>query len=121
MMYVKGIDNHDLRVENNRIWLGDNNRSWIHEKNSTTTELPYPYYHDYMAGTLQVTVDLSEVECSCATGLYLVDTSMPGCDSNSIDGAEAPQCSRIELMEANKYGFSTALSVCDSSDCPSEA
>lgn len=120
-MYVKGIDNHELWVEENQVVLGENNRSWIHQMNSATSEQPSPYLHDYVAGTLAVTVDLSEVECSCATGLYMVDTSMPGCDSDSIDGAEAPQCSRIELMEANKYGFTTALSVCDASGCPSEA
>lgn len=121
-MLVKGLDHQTLYVDTDSatsVVLGDNNRSWIHTFEAGATE-PTPYIHDYVASTFSVEVDLSNVECTCATGIYLIDTSMPGCDSNPTDGND-PQCSRVELMEANKYGFTTALDYCDSSGCHSDA
>jgi len=121
-MFVKGIDQRTLYVDQDdetSVVLGDNNRSWIHTFESGATE-PTPYIHDYVASTFSVEVDLSKVECTCATGIYLIDTSMPGCDSSPTDGSTDPQCSRIELMEANKYGFTTSINSCDSSGCHSD-
>jgi len=68
MMYVKGIDYHELSVDSDKVMLGDNNRSWIH-RFDPTEPVPQAYFHDYVAGTLSVEVDLSNVECSCATGI----------------------------------------------------
>lgn len=59
------------------------------------------------------------MECACAAGIYLVDTSEPGCNWDAIDGSVEPECSRIELMEANKFGFNTAVHSCESGFCPS--
>lgn len=79
------------------------------------------YKHDYIASSFNVQVDLSQVECACAAGIYLVDTSEPGCNWDAINGSTEPGCSRIELMEANKFGFKTAVYSCEDGLCPSDA
>lgn len=61
------------------------------------------------------------MECACATGIYLVDTSEPGCSWDAVDGSSEPECSRIELMEANKFGFNSAVYSCEGGVCPSAA
>jgi len=49
--------------------------------------------------------------------MYLVNSSDENCGPKAKDSDERPQCSRVEIMEANKSGFSTASYPCEFGVC----
>lgn len=69
--YVKGLNGQFLKAENQCIEIGENNRAFIHDiKWDDSTE--WAFVHDtYVGGSLSFDVDLSEVPCQCATGVFL--------------------------------------------------
>jgi len=77
--------------------------------------------HTYLGGTLEYEVDLSQVDCACASGVYLVDTEGENCDWDPKQRNVSPQCSRIEIMEANKLGFTAASFPCEFGVCSSQS
>lgn len=70
--YVKGLDNRHLTTSDRTIEMGYNNRAFI---------LDYPYddgtywsyWHQYLGGSLDFDVDVSEIPCACAAGVYLAE------------------------------------------------
>lgn len=114
--YVKGLDGQCLETEGSGMKMGENNRSWIHAF-ATTESDSAAYKHYYLGGTLEYEVDLSQVECACASGVYLVDSSTEGCSWDAKEGSMSPQCSRVEVMEANKLGFTAASYPCEFGVC----
>jgi hypothetical protein len=70
---------------------------------------------------MEFDVDLSQVDCACASGVYLVEAHGENCDWKAKNGEIDPQCSRVELMEANKYGFTAASYPCEGETCQSES
>lgn len=118
--YVKGLDGQSLETEASTMEMGENNRSWIHAF-ASDEEVTASYRHAYLGGTLEYDVDLSQVDCACASGVYLVDTSEEGCDWDAKEQTISPQCSRVEVMEANKLGFTAASFPCEFGVCSSRS
>jgi len=50
--------------------------------------------------------------------MYLVEAKQEGCGWDAKESGEAPQCSRVELMEANTNGFKVASYPCENDQCP---
>lgn len=100
--------------------MGQNNRAWVRD-HSDDSSLYWVYMHDYLGGTMEFDVDLSEVDCACASGLYLVEAHGENCYNKAKDGTVDPQCARVELMEANKHGFTAASYPCEGGQCASES
>jgi len=83
------------------------------------------YSVNWIGGSLDYDVNLSQSGCSCNAALYLV--SMPAkdnngnysggndgtfyCDANKVNGQWCPE---FDIMEANKYAWHTTPHTCDS-------
>lgn len=117
-MWVKGLDGQCLETDGACIKMGENNRAWVYDYASDES-IDSAYYHDYLGGSMDFEVDLSQVDCASASGIYLVASRDGDCDWDAKDGDSAPQCSRVEIMEANKLGFTTASYPCDFGVCSS--
>ena len=112
---MKGLDNQCLKTEGATMTLSENNRTWIRDR--ALDDLYWVYHHNFLGGTMEFDVDLSGVECASASGVYLVEADGEQCSFNSKEADATPQCSRIELMEANKFGFNAATYPCLFGQC----
>ena len=69
MFHIKGINQRALCTDGDQIEMGLNNRAWVlKEENSRKS----PVKPDYLGGTLRYVVDVSDVGCNCAAGVFLV-------------------------------------------------
>jgi hypothetical protein len=89
-----------------KIEMGLNNRAFVLDQPYDDSTY-WAYYHKYMGGTLMFDVDVSNVDCECAAGVYLVELNDDHCSWNEKNPGETPQCATIDVMEANKHGFKT--------------
>jgi hypothetical protein len=55
--------------------------------------------------TVRMTVDVSQAECGCVTGVYLTQYGNGDCDASGSFG----RCGEIDLMELNKHALHTTL------------
>lgn len=55
--------------------------------------------------TIRMTVDVSQAECGCVTGVYLTQHGNGDCDASGSFG----RCGEIDLMELNKHAIHTTL------------
>lgn len=96
--------------------MGENNRAFI-------TDYPYDdnvfwaYKHTYLGGCVEFDVDVSEVDCSCAAGIYLAQLDTNECSWDPKEEDVTPQCASIDVMEANMWGFNTQSSSCEFGSC----
>lgn len=114
--WVKGLDNKCLDTEGAEMSLGQNNRTWVRDR-AIDDDLYWVYYHNFLGGTMEFDVDLSAVECASASAVYLVEADDNKCNWNAKEAGEDPQCSRVEIMEANKLGFTAASYPCFFGSC----
>ena len=69
--YIKGLDGQRLTTSGNSITMGENNRGFIFDfANDESTY--WNYYHQYLGGSISFDVNVSDVSCGCAAGVYLV-------------------------------------------------
>jgi len=113
--WVKGLDNQCLKTEGATMDMAQNNRTWIRDR--ALDDLYWVYHHNFLGGTMEFDVDLSEVDCASASGVYLVEGDGDKCSYAPKEGDSTPQCSRIEIMEANKLGFKVASFPCLFEQC----
>ena len=77
--------------------------------------------HDFAAkyllrgGSVEYDVDLSQMDCGCVAGLYLVQDN-EWCDPEAAQNG-APQCASIDVMQANKAGFNVSANPCANGTC----
>ena len=55
---------------------------------------------NYLNSTLKFDVNVSDVGCNCAAGVFLVNLNDDSCNQG-----ESPQCSIVDVMKANDSGF----------------
>ena len=117
---MKGLDGKDLETMDDKIEMGLNNRAFV-------TDQPYDdstywaYWHKYIGGTLMFDVDVSNVDCECAAGVYLVELNDEHCSWNEKSPGETPQCATVDVMEANKHGFRAQSLPCEFGVCDEES
>lgn len=115
-MYVKGLDGRHLKTYERTVEMGLNNRAFVMDgKNDTTTY--WSYWHDYVGGTVEYEVDVSNVGCECAASAFLVQLNDENCSWDAYESGSTPQCSRVELMESNIWGFNVASYPCENGQC----
>jgi len=60
---------------------------------------------------LSFDVNVSDVGCNCAAGVFLVALDGDKCTEGEYDESTGqPECPTIDVMKANKLGFQTAAS-----------
>ena len=116
-MFVKGLDGQMLETEGDAVVMGCNNRAWVTDF-AEDESMYWGYAHDYLGGSITFDIDLSGVACNKAAGMYLVQGDDEYCSWGEKGDDVSPQCSRIELMEANEIGFTTASYPCVDGSCP---
>ena len=68
--YVKGLDGAELTTQGTQITIGENNRAFV-------TDYPYDsnvfwaYHHEYLGSSVDFDVNVADVPCACAAGVYL--------------------------------------------------
>jgi len=117
-MSAMGLPGKELSSSGSTVTMGSNNRAWILDY-PNADDVWWAYWHDYLGGTFEFEVDLAEIGCGQSVGMYLVQADNDACSWNAKGEDVDPQCSRVELMEANTYGFKASSFPCDFDSCPS--
>ncbi len=81
--FVKGLDNSYLTTNDREITMGLNNRAFVLDY-AYDTSVYWSYWHNYLAGSVQYTVDVSQVPCSCVAGIYLVELDDETCPWGAV-------------------------------------
>ena len=87
------------------IEVEENKAVFIKAQNSAETSAMYT--PSLLGGSVQFTTDVSQIDCGCVSGAYLVQTGAE-CGEDPLTGE--PTCPNIEIMQANKFGFNTNVS-----------
>jgi len=56
---------------------------------------------NYLGGTLRYVVNVSDVGCNCAAGVFLVGLDGDKCNMGEYEGDSPPDCPTIDVMKAN--------------------
>ena len=56
---------------------------------------------NYLGGTLEFDVNVSNVDCNCAAGVFLVTLDDNDCNQGEYESSSRPQCPQISVMKAN--------------------
>jgi hypothetical protein len=99
---------------NRQVNIPNNNNIFIKSSpydGTTYAEKPY-----IRGGAIQYTVDLSSMGCGCVAGVYAVAMNDYGCGEDSLS-TDNPMCPSIDIMQANPYGFNTAVNPCSNGTC----
>lgn len=112
----------DKKLESNgsAVTIGASNRAWILDYPNDES-IYWSYWHDYHGGTFEFDVNLADIGCTQAAGMYLVQADDEQCSWKAKEDGTEPQCSRVELMEANIYGFKVAGFPCEFDSCTAGA
>jgi len=62
---------------------------------------------NYLGGTLKYDVNVSDVGCNCAAGVFLVALDDDKCTMGEYASPSRPDCPTIDIMKANNAGFKT--------------
>lgn len=76
-------------------------------KKSNSADTSAMYTPSLLGGSVSYGMNVSDIDCGCVSGLYLVQT---GGDCNEDARTGSPSCPVIEVMEANKSGFNVSAS-----------
>ena len=118
--YVRGLDGRDLTTQDRAITMGSNNRAFI-------LDFPYDdtcywaYEHFFLGGSMSYDVDVSQVSCDRAAGLFLVQMDDEDCSWFPQPSDYVPQCASLDVMTANKHGFAIEAHPCEFGQCDNES
>jgi hypothetical protein len=114
--WAYGLEGKELVGHQDSLTVGAENRAFLLDVEDTSS-IHYAYYHDFLGGSMEYSVDLRDVECACAAGVYLVGTDYQECGWDSQEPGATPACPRVEVMEANKDAFKVATHPCLFGQC----
>jgi len=101
--------------------MGPENRVWLLD-NPWDDQVLWSYKDEYLGGSLSYEVDVSNVPCNCAFGMFLAFVTDEGeCSWGERTDSLEPQCDTISLMEANNAGFLSSSRECSSGSCTDES
>jgi len=69
--------------------MGDQNRGFIHDFKFDDSTI-WAFYGKYLGGSVSFDVDVSEVECACVAGVYLVALNDEKCHWNYVEEGSIP-------------------------------
>jgi hypothetical protein len=95
--------------------MGLDNRAFVLTEADYSTNKAFK--PKYLGGTLKFDVDVSDLGCNCAAGVFLVALDEDKCNWGSYEGTSQPQCPTVDVMVANTKGFATAGHPCESGSC----
>lgn len=101
-----------------RVHVPNNNSILIKDMEWDGQEFAFKPY--LKGGALEYTVDLSTVECGCVAGVYAVKLDNEGCGEDFVTNDD-PVCPSIDIMQANPYGFNTAVHPCSNGNCDAQS
>ena len=113
---LNGIGGQDLETDDRTLRISENNRAFLLDKQEDTPF--WAYKHNYLGGSVSFDVDVSDVGCGCRAGVYLAAISDD--DTNyfdPLDGDAKPQCSSIDLLEADIWAVQSASAPCSDGSC----
>jgi hypothetical protein len=111
--YLKGLDERALCTDGDQVEIGLDNRAWVLEEYDSALK------PNFLNGTLRYVVNVSDVGCNCAAGMFLVALDDDKCTMGEYESDSPPDCPTIDVMKANKAGFKTKKS-CPGSSCEGE-
>lgn len=79
----------------------------------------YSYTPYIRGGSINYWVRMTDMDCGCVAGVYLVALSA-GCDVESAHNGD-PNCPAIDVMQTNPYGFDVAAHPCANGDCSAQS
>jgi hypothetical protein len=118
--YVRGLDGRDLSTQDRSISMGANNRAFILDF-PYDDETYWAYDHYFLGGSMSYDVDVSQVSCDRAAGLFLVQVDDDECSWGPQPRDYAPQCASIDVMTANRHGFTVEAHPCEFGQCDNES
>jgi hypothetical protein len=77
------------------------------------------YQRDLRGARVEYNVDVSKVDSGCVAGVYLVETNDGYCSNKTREPGQTAQCSSIDVMQANKFGFESKAHPCTNGTCDS--
>ena len=104
--YLKGIPDRPLTTSGSSATIGHNNRAFVLSVDDDSSVLN-TLRQDLYGGKLSWTMDVSNVQCRCAAGLFLAELQDGLCDFNPIAIGTEPSCKSVDLIQANINGFTT--------------
>ena len=113
-LFLKGQEDRQLSTDNKTINLGYDNKSWVW-LNENSTDYRNSYQHAYLGGSLSFDVNVSQTECACAAHVKLRKLANEGECAWFKD--DSGQCSQVDIMKANRDGFSASAKHCESGSC----
>jgi len=118
-LWLKGRNERALCIdEYGEIEMGHDNRAWVLKGDGSSVPGPNDTLQpNFLGGSLRFEVDVNELGCNCAAGVFLVALDGEECKKGVYEGTAQPQCSSINVMKANTLGFSTASRDCKDGYC----
>lgn len=119
-LYLKGLDGSYLATNDDEIIMHKNNKAFV-------LDMPYDdsiewgYYTSYLGASFTFDVNVNNVGCGCAAGVYLAALDDEYCSWDPYPADTTPQCASVDLMEANRNGFITASHPCEFGSCDVES
>lgn len=93
---MKGLDGAYLSTNDREITMGLNNRAFVLDYAYDTSSY-WSYWHNYLAGSLSYTVDVSQVPCACVAGIYLVELDDSTCPWGAVQAGSEPNCRHLDI------------------------
>jgi hypothetical protein len=85
--------------------MGLDNRAFVLTEIDAKYSASKAFKPNYLGGTLKFDVDVSDLGCNCATGVFLVALDEEKCNWGKYDANNKPQCPTVDVMVANTKGF----------------
>lgn len=70
-LWLKGLDERALCTDMDEIEIGHDNRAWVYSEDTDET-IHEPLQPNFLDGELSFDVDVSNLNCNCAAGVFLV-------------------------------------------------
>lgn len=113
MKHFQALSTSQGQVEGYELTVKNNSAMFL--KNSMDDGMAAVYKPGVRGGSVSYDVDLSQTDCGCVAGVYLVNIG-EGCQQDPM-ATKNPQCQSIDVMQANMYGFNVQAHPCANGTC----
>ena len=90
-LWLKGLDEKALCTDMDEIEIGHDNRTWVYKEDTeAATSVREPLQPNFLNGRLEFDVDVSDLNCNCAAGVFLVAMEGESCKQAVYDSTSRP-------------------------------